>query len=62
MVFERKSMPMVAWYALSKVSYMKRVISDVLPTADQVDVKEKGIGWHVPLCSPRNTSLNFFSG
>jgi hypothetical protein len=25
-------MPMVAWYVLSKVSYMKRVIRDVLPT------------------------------
>lgn len=25
-------MPMVAWYVLSKESYMKRVIRDVLPT------------------------------
>ena len=25
-------MPMVAWYILSKESYMKRVIRDVLPT------------------------------
>ena len=25
-------MPMVAWYMLSKESYMKRVIKDVLPT------------------------------
>ena len=25
-------MPMVAWYMLSNESYMKRVISDVLPT------------------------------
>ena len=25
-------MPMVAWYILSNESYMKRVISDVLPT------------------------------
>ena len=25
-------MPMVAWYILSKESYMKRVIKDVLPT------------------------------
>ena len=32
MVFERKSMPMVAWYMLSKESYMKRVIREVLPT------------------------------
>ncbi len=30
--FERKSMPMVAWYMLSKESYMKRVIREVLPT------------------------------
>ena len=33
MVFERKSMPMVAWYMLSKESYMKRVIREVLPTS-----------------------------
>jgi hypothetical protein len=25
-------MPIVAWYILSKESYMKRVMSDVLPT------------------------------
>lgn len=31
--FERKSIPMVAWYMLSNESYMKRVINDVLPTA-----------------------------
>lgn len=30
--FERKSMPIVAWYMLSKESYMKRVIREVLPT------------------------------
>ena len=35
-------MPMVAWYMLSKESYMKRVIREVFPTD----------------CSPRNTSLN----
>jgi hypothetical protein len=39
-------MPIVAWYMLSKESYMNRVIKEVLPT----------------LCSPRNTSLNFFKG
>jgi hypothetical protein len=34
-------MPMVAWYVLSKVSYMKRVINDVLPTArSEYDVRE----------------------
>lgn len=31
--FERKSIPIVAWYMLSKESYMKRVIKEVLPTA-----------------------------
>ena len=31
-VLERKSIPMVAWYMLSKESYMKRVIREVLPT------------------------------
>lgn len=30
--FDRKSIPMVAWYMLSKESYMNLVISDVLPT------------------------------
>lgn len=30
--FDKKSMPMVAWYVLSNVSYMYRVIKDVLPT------------------------------
>ena len=29
---ERKSMPMVAWYMLSKESYINRVIKEVLPT------------------------------
>jgi hypothetical protein len=42
MVLERKSMPIVAWYVESNVSYMNRVIIDVLPT-----------DW-----SPRKTSLN----
>ena len=32
MVLERKSMPIVAWYVESNVSYMNRVIIDVLPT------------------------------
>jgi len=30
--FDRKSIPMVAWYMLSKESYMNLVISEVLPT------------------------------
>ena len=38
MVFERKSMPMVAWYVLSKLSYMKRVMSEVLPTTTNKNV------------------------
>lgn len=29
-------MPMVAWYMLSNESYMKRVMSDVFPTAHAV--------------------------
>ena len=39
-------MPIVAAYWASKLSYMKRVISEVFPTD----------------CSPRKTSLNFRSG
>lgn len=46
MVFERKSIPIVAAYWASKLSYMKRVINEVLPTD----------------CSPRKTSLNFRRG
>ena len=34
--FERKSMPMVAWYMLSKESYMNLVIRDVFPTGVRV--------------------------
>jgi hypothetical protein len=30
--FDKKSIPIVAWYVLSKVSYMNLVIKDVLPT------------------------------
>lgn len=30
--FDRKSIPMVAWYILSNESYIKRVIRDVFPT------------------------------
>ena len=33
LTFERKSMPIVAWYMLSKESYINRVIREVLPTA-----------------------------
>ena len=33
--FDRKSIPMVAWYMLSKESYMNLVISDVFPTNAQ---------------------------
>ena len=32
-----KSMPIVAWYVLSNVSYMKRVISEVLPTVHEYE-------------------------
>ena len=31
-VFDRKSIPIVAWYVLSKLSYINLVISDVFPT------------------------------
>ena len=41
MVLLTKSMPMVTLYVVSKVSYMKRVMMEVLPTAS----------------SPKNTSL-----
>lgn len=34
--FERKSMPIVAWYILSNESYINRVIRDVLPTVTLV--------------------------
>jgi hypothetical protein len=43
---DRKSIPIVAWYVLSNESYINLVIRDVFPT----------------LCSPKNTSLNFFKG
>ena len=61
--FERKSMPMVAWYMLSKESYMKRVIREVLPTVgfgiSCWCVQPEGLDHQdIPLCSPKNTSLN----
>jgi hypothetical protein len=40
--FERKSIPIVAWYILSKESYMKRVMSDVLPTVNATIAKFSG--------------------
>lgn len=36
-------MPMVAWYMLSKESYMKRVINDVLPTGGGVSWEGRGV-------------------
>ena len=63
-VLERKSMPIVAWYVLSKESYMKRVIRDVFPTIHTcqqcMGVEEEGDS--IPDCSPKKTSLNFLSG
>jgi len=38
--FDRKSIPMVAWYMLSNESYMNRVIKDVLPTTKDVRVRQ----------------------
>jgi hypothetical protein len=60
-------MPMVAWYVLSNESYMKRVMSDVLPTV-AVNQRWQSLagmsatlpskeGWCLPLCSPRKTNL-----
>ena len=72
MVLLRKSIPMVAWYVLSKESYMKRVISEVLPTACATNLRQpylakmstndRVMGEHPPDCSPKKTSLNFFKG
>ena len=31
-VFDKKSMPIVAWYVASNLSYMKREMTDVFPT------------------------------
>jgi hypothetical protein len=54
-------MPIVAWYVLSKESYMNRVIKDVLPTVAAISpyVSDSSNRGHmcIPLCSPRNTSL-----
>lgn len=33
LALDKKSMPIVAWYALSKESYIKRVINEVFPTS-----------------------------
>lgn len=61
---ERKSMPIVAWYMLSKESYMNRVIKDVLPTVATCQSKIDRLlrigqvtELRVPLCSPKKTSL-----
>ena len=35
LTFDKKSMPIVAWYVLSKVSYIKRVMREVLPTVQR---------------------------
>lgn len=64
-------MPMVAWYMLSKESYMKRVIREVLPTLvrmclgqlsatssrDRRAQRQPQGKEGLPLCSPKNTSL-----
>lgn len=41
MVFERKSIPIVAWYVLSKLSYMNLVMSEVLPTKKKKEKENK---------------------
>ena len=54
-------MPIVAWYMLSNESYIKRVMSEVLPTGNrsgQYLGSCKALGsCRIPLCSPRKTSL-----
>ena len=48
LALERKSIPIVAWYMLSKESYMKRVMSDVLPTASGLARRDRGFAaWGV---------------
>jgi hypothetical protein len=37
--FDKKSIPMVAWYMLSKESYMNRVIKEVLPTIHAIRIR-----------------------
>lgn len=45
---------MVAWYVLSKVSYMKRVINDVLPTVrSEYKAREGALG----MAEDRRTTL-----
>lgn len=53
-------MPIVAWYMLSKESYMNLVINEVLPTDELRQPTSEG--WpdrevDIPLCSPKNTNL-----
>jgi hypothetical protein len=47
LAFDKKSMPMVAWYMLSKESYMNRVIRDVFPTVSSHGQLSSGAcrGW-----------------
>jgi hypothetical protein len=49
---ERKSMPIVAWYMLSNESYMKRVMSDVLPTVAHVCLANMALGCRLPGAGP----------
>ncbi len=62
--FERKSMPMVAWYMLSNESYMKRVINDVLPTAiesawsQETSVNGEKCKVHTTLFAQENESVS----
>lgn len=53
-------MPIVAWYMLSKESYMKRVMSEVLPTAwwlvarFEAGAKEPGVEARTTLFSKKD--------
>lgn len=64
---ETNKMYKFTWYVLSKLSYMNLVMSDVLPTVKlQHKFLERFIIlliiMNIPLCSPKNTNLNFLSG
>jgi hypothetical protein len=68
---DKKSIPMVAWYVLSKESYMNRVIREVFPTGTIVRYHDSSylllpligvvlvarVEDNIPLCSPKNTNL-----
>jgi hypothetical protein len=54
LTLERKSMPIVAWYMLSKESYMNRVIKEVFPT---VGIVVSDVGTEGSVIGPGRTTL-----